>query len=289
MKSSRPLPVIAQFFILLGVILLSWVTATLITMALAHAGVDTAAPKGMLIAQGISQLLVFLVPSLLFVYLFHRNDSFLRYSWQRQQWRQVGLGLLALLLLIPAVDVLGQWNDSWHFGGQWEGLEASLRNAAAQAAAATEKMLDMPHWSDLIWVLIIVALLPAVCEELLFRGIIQQAIKRRWGKLHLAVWITALLFSLCHGDCFALLPRLLLGAMLGYLYAYSRSLWVNSAVHFVNNAIIVVHYYLYQHGVLHFSPDDPIGFSPVLALCCTAAAGYVMWELYRTGDKSQLD
>ena len=84
--SRRPLPVIAQFFILLGVILLSWVAATLITMALAHAGVDTATPKGMLIAQGISQLLVFLVPSLLFVYFFHRNDSFLRYSWQRQQW-----------------------------------------------------------------------------------------------------------------------------------------------------------------------------------------------------------
>ena len=281
--SPRPLPVIAQFFILLGVVLLSWTIATLATMALAQMGLDITAPKAMLLTQGLSQLLIFLVPSLLFVYLFRRAERFLCYDCSRQQWRQVGLGLLALLLLTPAVDALGLWNDSWHFSGRWESVETALRTAAAHAETITGQMLTMTSWGDLLLVLLIVALIPAVCEEMLFRGIIQQSITRRWGNIHFAVWIAALLFSLCHGDLFALLPRLLLGALLGYLYAYSRSLLVNSLVHFFNNAIVVVHYYLYQHSVLHFSPDDPLGFSPALTLCCTAAAGFIVWKILETG------
>ena len=290
MKSLRSLPVIAQFFILLGTILLAWTAATLATLALAHAGVDITSQKGLLITQGISQVLVFLVPSLLFVLFFHRNDRFLRYDSGVRQWQQVGLGLLALLLLTPAVDALGQWNDSWHFGGNWGSVEAMLRKTAAHAEALTGQMLSMSHWSDLILVLF-VALLPAVCEELLFRGIIQNAIKRRWHSIHAAVWITALLFSLCHGDLFALLPRLLLGALLGYLFVYSGSLLVNTLVHFVNNAIVVVHYYLFQHGVLHFSPDEPLDLPLLLTVCCTLAAVYVMWEVYKKNpsDRSPKD
>lgn len=291
MKSLRSLPVIAQFFILLGIILLSWTAATIATLALARAGLDITSQKGLLITQGISQVLVFLVPSLLFVLFFHRNDRFLRYDSGLRQWQQVGLGLLALLLLTPAVDALGQWNDSWHFGAPWASVETMLRNAAAHAEALTGQMLTMPHWSDLVWVLLIVALLPALCEELLFRGIIQNAIKRRWHSIHAAVWITALLFSLCHGDLFALLPRLLLGALLGYLFVYSGSLLVNSLVHFVNNAIVVVHYYLFQHGVLQFSPDDPLDLPLTLTLCCIVAAAYVMWEVYKKNpsDRSPKD
>lgn len=91
-----------------------------------------------------------------------------------------------------------------------------------------------------------------------------------------------MIFSIFHGDLFALMPRLVLGGLLGYLFAYSGSLTVNTAVHFLNNAIIVVHYYLYQHDVLHYSPDDPIGFALPTVLCSVAAAGYLFWELTKT-------
>lgn len=286
MKNHRHLPLLAQLLILTGSILLAWTAATMITFSLSLVGLNITDSNVMLVTQGISQLIIFMVPSLLFVHLFHRGEDYLRYTGGIVQWKQVGLGLLALLLLTPAVDTIGQWNKNWHLGEQLESLETLLRNTAAQAEAVTEQLLTMPHCNNLIWVLLIIALIPAVCEEILFRGIIQHSLQRHRYNIHIAVWTTALLFSICHGDFFALLPRLLLGALLGYLYAYSHSLLVNSIVHFFNNAIAIVHYYLFQHNVVQLSPTESIEPTIVLSLCCTAAAVFLIVEIARIKNKA---
>ena len=263
--------------------LLAWVAATALSLLLVTLGVDIQYRQTQLALQGISQLLVFLLPALLFSRFFHRNEHFLSYSCQWIQWRQIGLGILMLIVLMPAIEAIGIWNDSWHFGGRWNIVESTLRHITEQAQALTEQMLVMPHWTDLIWALLVVALIPAVCEEVLFRGVLQQSLQRHWGNMHVAVWTTALVFSLCHGDLFALLPRLLLGGLLGYLFAYSKSLTVNSTVHFINNAIVVAHYYLYQHSILHISPNDPIHFALPTLTCCIAATGVLFWEMRKNG------
>ena len=100
---------------------------------------------------------------------------------------------------------------------------------------------------------------------------------QRWFKNpHAAVWITAALFSLAHGEIFAFLPRFLLGGLLGYLYVYGRSLLVNVLAHFANNAVIVVAYALMSGDDPSFDPSTPLAFSPLLTLVCALAAVVLM-------------
>lgn len=281
MKSLHSFPPVARLLMLAGTMLLAWVAASALSLLTAAFGVDIQSRQARLALQGISQLLVFLLPALLFAHLFHRNEHYLPYACHGHQWRQIGLGVLMLVTLMPAIEAIGLWNSNWHFGGRWNAVESILRNITDQAQALTEQMLVMPHWIDLSWVLLVVALIPAVCEETLFRGVLQQSLQRRWHNIHAAIWTTALIFSVCHGDLFALLPRLVLGGLLGYLFAYSGSLTVNITVHFLNNAIVVVHYYLYQHDIVHLSPNDTIPFALPTILCCIAATGYLFWEMRR--------
>lgn len=281
-------PLITRILVLLGMILLGWVLASAVSLLLAAAGFDLNSRPSHLLLQAVSQLVAFLVPSLLYLRFFHRGDSdFVGCACRSRQWLQALLGAVSLLLLTPAVDWLSIWNDSWHWGGSWAAVEQMLRATTAQLEVLTREMLTMPHWSDLLVCLLVVALIPAVCEELLFRGILQRSLQRKWGNIHLAIWFTALIFSLFHGDLFALFPRMLLGAVLGYLYCWSGSLVVNSAAHFVNNAVVVVCYYLYQHGVIALSPDEPLALPYTLTLCCTAAAVITLTAVKRNKQEER--
>ena len=95
-----------------------------------------------------------------------------------------------------------------------------------------------------------IGILPAVGEELLFRGIVQQLFKKKFGNAHAAIWISAAIFSALHMQFFGFLPRLVLGAMFGYMLEWSGTLWLPMIAHFVNNATAVVAYYLMQKGII---------------------------------------
>ena len=103
---------------------------------------------------------------------------------------------------------------------------------------------------DLVVNLIIVALLAAVGEELLFRGSMQNIFLEWTKNKHAAVWITAVLFSALHAQFYGFLPRMLLGVVLGYLYIWSGSLWLSMLFHFLNNGLAVLFSYLIAKGTI---------------------------------------
>ena len=113
-------------------------------------------------------------------------------------------------------------------------------NLEAQAMTITKSILDFSDTSSLLAVLFSVAVLPAICEEWLFRGTVQPILVRATGNLHVGVWGAAILFSAIHMQFFGFLPRVLLGAAFGYLVASSSSLWPGIVGHFVNNAGVVL-------------------------------------------------
>jgi hypothetical protein len=203
-------------------------------------------------------------------------------------------GVAVLLLLVPIIDWLSIWNDGWHWSGAWEPLERSLREAGEQSQQMVEGFMKECYPLLNLFAL---ALIPALCEELFFRAGIQNLLQcwfssRHPGEesgvgLHAAVWVTAALFSLAHGEVFAFLPRFLLGALLGYLYVYGRSLLVNVVVHFVNNAVIVVAYALMSGDGSQFDPSAPLATAPVLTFVCTLAALALFWFVFlRRPDRS---
>ncbi len=97
---------------------------------------------------------------------------------------------------------------------------------------------------DLVLNLFIMALLPAVGEELFFRGTFQKVLFRLSNSPWLSILISSAVFALLHGTIFKIVPILTLGSMLGTIYHYTRHLWYTIIIHFLNNgfAVFAVYY-----------------------------------------------
>ena len=198
----------------------------------------------------VSQVLIFAVPTLLVARLYYRGQQreYLRLDFGKVQWMAALCGVGILGVMIPLTDWLTTWNDSWHWSGAWEALEKELRRVGESSQYVTEQVLKN---GSLPVNLFCVALIPALCEELFFRAGIQNLLQRWFGNVHAAVWVTAAIFSLAHGEVFAFLPRFLLGGLLGYFFA-GGSLLASVAIHFFNNAMVVFFYWLAL-----FDPSKP--------------------------------
>jgi membrane protease YdiL (CAAX protease family) len=130
-----------------------------------------------------------------------------------------------------------------------------MRQAEDQAARLTESFLKMDTPGQFFFNIFMIGLLPAVGEELVFRGVIQKIFTQWSRNVHVGIWTSAFIFSAMHMQFYGFLPRMVLGGMLGYMLAWSGSLWLPIAGHFVNNAGAVVFMYLFQHGVTEIDPD----------------------------------
>lgn len=120
-------------------------------------------------------------------------------------------------------------------------------------------LANLTGWGEFIMALIFMALLPALFEEMFFRGTIQTLFERWWGKPILAIVVTALIFSLIHASVFLFMSRVVLGIVLGLLYYKTRNLWVNTFVHFANNALAAAQLFWYNqtHTEVKLDEIDP--------------------------------
>lgn len=252
-------------------------------------GVSDKGATGLLLWNAFVQLMTFALPTLLVTRMYYGGGQreFYRLDFSGRKWLLSLAGVVVFLLLVPLTDWLTTWNDSWHWSGAWKTVEEALRHAGEQSQQLVERFLKECHPAVNLLGL---ALIPAVCEELFFRAGVQNLLQRCFSRssssspsassIHLAVWLTAVIFSLAHGEVFAFLPRFVLGVLLGYLYVYGRSLLINVTVHFLNNAIIVVAYGLMVGGTSDFDPSEPLALSPLLTLACTLAAVALLWLVF---------
>ena len=256
--------------------------ASMASVLLAFAGVDIQSPSNLLIMQALIQLISFVGPVALLVWLYHRDEvvPFLRLDFSRRAWLLALVGLAAWGLLMPLMDWSGVWNDGWHFPSPFEPVEQMLRNIGEQTQGVMERLLAGAGVGTLVGNLLVIAVVPAVCEELFFRAGMQN-LMLRWAKNpHVAIWVTAAVFSLFHGEIFAFVPRLIMGAVLGYLYFGTNSLVPNMVAHFFNNAMVVVLYWLIARGVLDIDPEAPMAAAWPITLGCTVASVAILWMIY---------
>lgn len=222
-----------------------------------------------LVRQMLSQLLIFLLPACLFALLYYSQPrQYLKINIHGRQWFLAFVAVVMALLLIPLNNFLTSWNDSWNLGP----LESSMRLMSDKANQMVEQMLSLTSYPDLLLQLFVVALVPAVCEEIFFRGGLQQVFHKWFGNIHVAIFVTALVFSIAHGDLYGLVPRFLLGLVLGYLFFFSGTIWVSAAAHFLNNASVVVLYNLYHRGIVAINPADPLSIPWHIVVMCTLGA-----------------
>ena len=156
-------------------------------------------------------------------------------------------GLLVVLftiilsfVIIPLTGDLAEWNSRMELPQFLSGIGEWMTAREDRASILTGWLISSEGTGGLLLNLVILAIVPAAGEELMFRGVIQQLATRGLRSPHLAIILTAIIFSSVHLQFFGFLPRLLLGLVYGYLFYWSGSVWLPVIAHMVNNAIPVV-------------------------------------------------
>ncbi|MDX1283818.1 MAG: CPBP family intramembrane glutamic endopeptidase, partial [Draconibacterium sp.] len=136
------------------------------------------------------------------------------------------------------------------------GVENWMKEAEENAAAITEAFLNVKTIPGLAFNIFMIAFLPAIGEELLFRGVIQKIFTNMTRNHHLGIWISAMLFSALHMQFYGFVPRVLLGALFGYLLVWSGSMWLPILGHFLNNAFAVIAMFFIENNMLNPEYED---------------------------------
>ena len=234
-------------------------------LRLVLAGNATAALRISAVAQN---LLAFVIPAAVAALMVTRLPAELLAIRRGPQWGGLLLSLGIIVVSVPAINCVTQacgllpWPDSV--------LETE---AAAEAAVTT--MMGGPTVPDLIVDLLIIGLLTGLGEELFFRGALQRLLLSRPMSIHAAVWIAAGLFSLMHGQPVGFVSRMLLGAMMGYIAAWTASTWTAVAAHAMNNSLVVL---VVWAG---WNPDFVGLDTPLLSALSAVATLAGMWLLRR--------
>lgn len=156
--------------------------------------------------------------------------------------------VVTLLVSIPAMNCVVAWNESWHLPESMSALEELCRQMEETSRQAVDLLMSGSSIGALIVSILIVGVLAGFSEELFFRGALQRVISMCRINHHVAIWLTAFIFSAFHFQLFGFVPRMLLGAYFGYLLYWSRSLWVPMVCHIVNNTLVVLSTYYGQHA-----------------------------------------
>ena len=181
--------------------------------------------------------------------------------------------------VIPFINWLANVNQALKLPGFLSGIEQWMIGTEDTAGKITKLFLTSGSVSIWLINLIIIAALPALGEEMLFRGIIQRYFINITKNHHAAVLITAMLFSLFHLQFYGFLPRLVLGAILGYLMVWSGNLWIPVIAHFFNNALGVTVYFLLPN-VANSNKIDDFGASSstrIFALISLIILIFLLW------------
>ncbi len=193
--------------------------------------------------QFISVLFLFFFPAFFYAKLCHKKALLHLGFIKMPSLKQL---ILIAAIVFFALFIVGALSDLWQqipFSKAWQ---LKFKAAEEEYAKQMQVMARMNGVGDFLISIFIVALLPAVFEEVFFRGALQNLLSR-WLKAPVwAIVITSIIFSAMHGSYDGFLPRFVLGFILGWLFYRTGNIWVNIAAHFINNAIGIVTLYLYS-------------------------------------------
>jgi membrane protease YdiL (CAAX protease family) len=202
---------------------------------------------------------------------------------EKPGWIVSLLAVLFIILILPFTNFLTYYNENLHLPQFLSGVETFFRDKEIQMTEIMESLLKPGGMGGIFVNLLVIAVIPAIGEELTFRGIIQKLLNRWFGHPHWAILVTAILFSAIHIQFLSFLPRFFLGLVLGYLFYWSGSIWLTMLVHFINNAIAVIFYhYFYSGSVGNYmeimgTPEKDL----VLALAGAVAGSIILFLIYR--------
>ncbi|MFK7774030.1 MAG: lysostaphin resistance A-like protein [Saprospiraceae bacterium] len=230
----------------------------------------------------INHLTTFVIPGIVFSYFFYKKKwaSFLRIDKFPKVYNLL-LGSMLILAAFPLAQFVF-----------WLNMKIPMPSFLVEMEEGTAEMVrnlllvDQPH--ELWFNLFIIAVIPAIGEEFIFRGILQKKLVEQLKNPHVAIWLAALIFSAIHMQFQGFLSRMLLGGILGYLYHWTGNLWVPIFAHLINNAVQIVGQYFFQKGIIDINMDSAIVEvnwpMTLIGLVVVGVMSYVMIRLNKERD-----
>lgn len=210
--------------------------------------------------QVVQSIGLFLVPPIIIGFLFSKSSfSYLKINGSLNIVTVIA-AILIMISAIPFINFMGEMNARLSLPHFMHGIESWMKESEATAQKITQAFLTVNTLGGLLINIFIVAVVPAVSEELLFRGVFQKLFTD-WSKnMHIGILISAIIFSGFHLQFYGFFPRMVLGLFFGYLLAWSGSIWLPVIAHFINNAVAVLLSYCIQMKMIG-SDVETIGTS----------------------------
>lgn len=252
---KQVLPRIKLLLLLLYLLLIAAVTVSSSAADGNYDFSDSSFVLSLKLMQIVSVMLVFILPAFLFT-LFLTNEKLLYLQLHKKvQIQSVLFVLLIIVSMAPLINWMTELNGKMILPASMSSLEHWMKASEEQYTKLTEAFLKMNTIKDLLFNLFVIAFLAALGEEILFRGVLQKTLRQSIKNIHIAIWLTAIIFSAFHFQFYGFFPRMMLGVLLGYLFVWSNSLWLPIIAHFTNNGLAVVLEYLNTKKIITFDAD----------------------------------
>lgn len=235
-----------------------------------------------------SQIFTFVLPPIVYALLIKENP-FKALGFNKTTITWLCLGVAMMYAILPLNSVFAEWNANIKFPDSMTDFERFLQDMQERATEIMERFVNVTSIGGLILNLFMIAGLAALGEELLFRSIIQTSLIKVCKNAHIGIIIASAIFSIIHMEFYGLLPRFVLGMLLGYMYYYSRSIWIPIAMHFANNGTIVFLYYLNNIGTINIDVES-FGKTNIFVLILSIIAMIALfWFTIKLNKKEKLN
>lgn len=248
--------ILFRILLWLAVIAIFTLTAMGIWLIACNGSQSTESLKWLQFLQTIG---TFTLPPILCAWLWNDHKPF---TWLKLNkgisWQTALFAIGIMICAIPAINLLADLNSRIVLPKSLDFIEQFLKQQEEAAAVLTERFLQADNFGALLINIGLMAFLPALSEELSFRGTLQQLLSPspiQHHTSHIAIWVTAIIFSAIHMQFYGFIPRMLLGALFGYVFLWTGSLWTPILMHFTNNALAVIAFYVTTHYSLPFADN----------------------------------
>lgn len=236
--------------------------------------------------QVMQSIGLFIIPAFLAGYFFNRDASgYLGLKRGSNIWTYI-IVITIMAVIIPAINWLGSVNELMKLPASLQGIEEWMKDTEDQAGRLTDAFLDVYTLSGFFLNLLMIAIIPALGEELVFRGLLQRLFAEWFRNAHVAIFFCAFIFAAIHMQFYGFLPRFILGLLFGYLFYWTGSLWIPIFCHFLNNGAAVVASFLNDRGVISSGYEEFGSTNNIYIICgsffVTMLLVYLFYRTSRT-------
>ena len=236
---------------------------SIVSLLIYNACIHDTSTDALRLLQVLQSVCIFIVPCMVGAALWSQQPV----RWLRldslPSLASVGIAVSVVVCAVPFINLLSHINQQITLPESLNEIEQWMRQSEEQAATLTEQFLCGKGYYDLFVNLLVMSVLPAFSEEIVFRGTLQPLFGEQRNR-HCAVWCCAILFSAIHMQFYGFLPRMLMGVGLGYMVVWSGSLWLPILAHALNNALAVVTYFVCARGGHATEAADNFGTTDTL-------------------------